>query len=311
MPLSGVEIARGNQAQWMGSGENKQLRLVMKRPGFEVMRQSIDATAVVWVAPAEDPNLQEFFYVLSGSLSLRVDGREEILHQGDCFCVSGINADLPLRMLSDTELLYICDMPVFEGLDRFHAEMDDLVRTIDAKDHYTLQHSRNVMRYCVDLYSLFPESERQISMDDLVVASMFHDVGKCAIPDAVLLKNGRYLPEEYEIMKRHPIESANYLRPRFGERIAEIVLRHHERLDGSGYPDGLRGDALRIETNIIAVADSFDAMTSQRSYNRRKEDLEAALELYDLPQRYDRRVTELLLRLVRENKLPRPMPDAT
>jgi len=138
-------------------------------------------------------------------------------------------------------------------------------RIVDAKDLYTRGHSDRVSYYAVKLAQRLGHDPQYC--EQVRVAGLFHDVGKLSIPDEILLKNGRLTDEEYEVIKTHPrigtdiLSLISQFRP-----ILPGVLSHHERMDGSGYPQGLRGDEIPEVARIIAVADSFDAMTSDRQY---------------------------------------------
>jgi two-component system response regulator RpfG len=113
----------------------------------------------------------------------------------------------------------------------------------------------------------FPEEEANI----LTLAAPLHDIGKIGIPDAVLLKRSSLTDEEFAVMRRHPLIGYEILRDspsRFVQMGALIALRHHERWDGSGYPDGLKGEDIPQAARIVAVADVFDALTSERPYKR-------------------------------------------
>jgi putative two-component system response regulator len=113
---------------------------------------------------------------------------------------------------------------------------------------------------------------------DLGWSAMLHDVGKLHVPDRILLKPGSLDPEEWEIMRRHPVWGEHILEHGSGFELARRIARwHHENLDGSGYPDGLRGTAIPLEARIVRIADSFDAMTHDRPY-RRARDLPWALQ---------------------------------
>lgn len=106
-------------------------------------------------------------------------------------------------------------------------------------------------------------------MERIRVAGLFHDIGKIGVPDAILLKNGPLTSEEYDQIKLHPASGEKILSTYspFKDTLP-IIRSHHERIDGSGYPDGLTGDKIDIGAKIIAVADSFDAMVSNRTYRR-------------------------------------------
>jgi response regulator RpfG family c-di-GMP phosphodiesterase len=142
-----------------------------------------------------------------------------------------------------------------------------LTAAIEAKDRYTRGHSERVYYYCTvtaDVLGL-PEASRQ----DLRFASILHDLGKIGIPDSILLKPDRLSNEERHVMASHPCLTEEILKPLpFLEKVRKIIREHHERFDGCGYPDGLRGDALSLEGRILAVADSYDAMRSDRAYRR-------------------------------------------
>jgi putative nucleotidyltransferase with HDIG domain len=140
-----------------------------------------------------------------------------------------------------------------------------LAAAIDARDPYTKGHSEQVTRYAVRMAEAIgmpdPEIER------LRYGALLHDVGKIGVPDAILLKPGRLTDAEFEIMKQHPITGARIVGSVLGE-VTAMIRHHHEQYDGSGYPDGLAGDAIPFESRLLAVADAFDAMTSDRAYRK-------------------------------------------
>ncbi len=140
-----------------------------------------------------------------------------------------------------------------------------LVSSIDAKDQYTCGHSERVAwisRRIAERMGLDGEFVERVYL-----AGLLHDIGKIGIPEAILLKNGRLEPHEYDVMKRHPLIGAKILAGvRELEDVIPGVLHHHERLDGRGYPNGLGGEGVPLEGRIIGLADSLDAMTSHRVY---------------------------------------------
>jgi HD-GYP domain-containing protein (c-di-GMP phosphodiesterase class II) len=142
-----------------------------------------------------------------------------------------------------------------------------LASAIDAKDPYTRGHSVRVNRYSVILARYHGLSEEGIR--DIHVASLLHDVGKIGVDDAILKKPGKLTPEEFEVMKQHTVIGANIMAP-IGQmkRVLPGLRSHHERWTGEGYPDGLKGDQIPQMARIIAVADSFDAMTTERPYQK-------------------------------------------
>ncbi len=116
--------------------------------------------------------------------------------------------------------------------------------------------------------------------DELLVnGAVFHDVGKIDIPDSILQKPGKLTDAEWEIIKKHPITGRDVVIAKGMTDIADIVAQHHERIDGKGYPMGLKGDEICIGAKIIAVVDAFDAMTSKRPYRPALPQSEALAEL--------------------------------
>lgn len=142
-----------------------------------------------------------------------------------------------------------------------------ILKALDAKDHYTYGHS---MRVCYFSMVLGRELElNSEEMYDLQMSALFHDIGKIGTPDAVLNKPTRLTDEEFQIMKEHPMQSFDILRGfTTFEEIAKNAKHHHERYDGRGYPDRLKGEEIPLYARIILIADTFDAMTSTRVYRK-------------------------------------------
>lgn len=155
-----------------------------------------------------------------------------------------------------------------------------LVKAVDAKDPYTAGHSERVMQYSLRIgeeLGLGPYELRILQLGTLV-----HDVGKIGMPDRVLLKPDKLTPEEFEIVKTHPVQGVKILESiRIFQECIPIVRWHHEKLDGSGYPDGLAGDQIPYLVRICCVADMFDAMTSTRSYRAGMDAQTVVKILYD------------------------------
>lgn len=142
-----------------------------------------------------------------------------------------------------------------------------LVAAVEAKDKYTQQHSLTVKMYSRWIAQAMGLGEDAI--ESLETAALLHDIGKIGIPDAILTKPGPLTAEEYEIVKRHPRIGVDILsHSSHLQRELPLILHHHERVDGRGYPDGLEGDAIPLGARILNVADSLDAMLSQRSYRK-------------------------------------------
>ncbi len=151
-----------------------------------------------------------------------------------------------------------------------------LTAAIDAKDHYTFQHSNNVSEYATILAAAIPLDEEHIEI--IRQAGLLHDIGKIGVPESILSKQGKLTDEEYEIMKQHAegsIAMIKYL-PSL-DYVIPTAISHHERWDGKGYPRGLAGEEIPIGARCLCLADSFDAMVTQRPY-KEPMTVEAALE---------------------------------
>ena len=149
----------------------------------------------------------------------------------------------------------------------YHDLVAGVVAALEAKDPFTADHSLRVSDMTECVCTLLKLSNQQSEM--IHMAAHVHDIGKIGIPDAVLAKAGPLSHEEWGIIHRHPCIGADILRKSAElSEIADIVLYHHERWDGRGYPDGLSGLAIPLGSRIIAICDSIDAMTTTRPYRR-------------------------------------------
>ncbi len=153
-----------------------------------------------------------------------------------------------------------------EQLEQAYLDMVQTLRyTVEAKDSYTRGHSDRVSEYSVLIGERLGLSEEQIKT--LRIGGLFHDIGKIGIPDSILLKPAKLTDEEYSQIKNHPSIGAHILgSAAIFQDIIPIVKHHHERYDGNGYPSKLKGEEIPYLARIAAVADTFDAMTSRRSY---------------------------------------------
>ncbi len=152
--------------------------------------------------------------------------------------------------------------------EAYYGTLETLRLAVDAKDTYTRNHSDRV-----SYYSVLIGKQLGMNEDDLEIlkqGALFHDIGKIGIPDAILQKPGKLTDEEYDDIKNHPSIGAKILGPaKIFEPLIPMVLHHHERYDGRGYPGSLKGEEIPYMARIVCVADSFDAMTSDRAYRPR------------------------------------------
>lgn len=174
--------------------------------------------------------------------------------------------DLQLK-INTTKQIYNNNISKLQELNNNEhlAYIETLRRTVDAKDKYTRGHSDRVAQY-----SILIGKKLGLSYEDLEtlrIGGLFHDIGKIGIPDNILLKTSKLTDLEYDEIKKHPSIGAYILEnSKVFEDIIPIVLYHHERYDGKGYPNNLKGEDIPYMARIVAISDSFDAMTSKRSY---------------------------------------------
>jgi HD-GYP domain-containing protein (c-di-GMP phosphodiesterase class II) len=185
-----------------------------------------------------------------------------------------------LISIAEQVAVVIANTDLYRDLENFVINVvKSLVFAIEAKDHYTRGHSERV-----NLYSMLIAERLQLEegqRNALHWASILHDIGKIGIPEMILNKTGRLTDTEYEVIKNHPKKGHEILRPL--EQLAPSlhgIIHHHEAYDGKGYPDGLKGEDIPLQARIIAVADTFDAITSDRAYRSARSHKEA-LEILD------------------------------
>ena len=147
----------------------------------------------------------------------------------------------------------------------YHEFVECITSALDARDPYTGKHSERVSDMACFISELMGLTEAETQ--EIHIAGHLHDIGKIGIPDRILLKEGKLDDEEWKLMKKHPEIGADILsRSSHFARLGAIILHHHERWDGKGYPFGAKGTEIPLGARIIAVCDSIDAMASKRAY---------------------------------------------
>lgn len=191
---------------------------------------------------------------------------------------------------------------LFQDLKGAHFDtIQALAETLETKDSYTKVHSDHTLEYAMAVAEKLNLSEGDKEL--LKYAAIFHDIGKIGIPDSILNKPARLTDEEYEVMKSHPERGANILRKiKFLAPVVPLVLYHQEMYNGKGYPVGLAGEAIPIQSRIVAVLDAYDAMTSNRVYRKSpgKEYAISELKKYAGSQ-FDPKVVEAFLKVLEES----------
>ncbi len=185
--------------------------------------------------------------------------------------------------------------------DALFSAISSLAAALEARDPYTRTHSRNVARFSGRLAGKMGLDDADI--DEIQLAGQLHDIGKIGIRDEILLKPGSLTGDEFIEIKRHPELSVNILRPfRYLDNVRAAIRHHHEKMNGSGYPDGLKGEDIPLGARIMAVVDVFDAMTSDRPYRPALDFDEAMMELERMSgPELDPECVEAFLELVEED----------
>lgn len=192
---------------------------------------------------------------------------------------------------------------LLEGVQQGYIEtIRALANSIDAKDPYTRGHSQRVTDYAVEIARELKLSEDEV--DRIQFGAILHDIGKVGIKDKVLSKAGQLTEEEYEYMKTHPLLGLGIVDPiEFLRPVKAIIRGHHERWDGGGYPDGLKGEDIDIGARIVNIADSWDAMVTQRPYNTPMTFDQGVARLKQIAgTQHDPRVTEAFLAILARHR---------
>lgn len=181
----------------------------------------------------------------------------------DDFLVKPVNpAELRARIRSLLRLKAYTD-----ELEHAEAVLCSLGRSIEAKDPYTEGHCERLAAYAVALGQVLGLGEEELTA--LRRGGFLHDLGKVAVPETILLKNGPLTPQERAVMQRHPVVGEEICQPLHSlQAVLPIIRHHHERRDGSGYPDGLQGETIPLTARILQVVDVYDALSTDRPYRR-------------------------------------------
>ena len=219
--------------------------LVTARTGAEMLAEGMQAGADDYISKPFDST--ELKARIRGQLRLRQVESELAL----------VNRNLKMRT-SDL---------VDQQRSLFLSTVKSLASAIDAKDEYTRHHSTRVTEFTVKIAMKMGFNGKELG--DLELAGLLHDVGKIAVPESILNKPGKLTDEEFKLIKEHPARGENILSPVIElKEIARIVRSHHERYDGTGYPDKLKGREIPLGARIMAIADTYDSITSERPYRK-------------------------------------------
>ena len=298
--MNGFYIEKSGSSLEKVSQNSATLELLARGDGTEILMQEVKAHKVIQVVSQKSSSVMEFFYILKGSLVwLKKNGEEENLNAGDYFYTHHFEGKEYLKTLTETKLMYVSTQPIFHYISKQIKDLMEMVKSVEVKDYYTHSHGKRVHDISGKVAQrLGIKGER---LEKVLYAALFHDIGKIKLSDNIV--GGHKVPtsEEWEQIKLHPIYGKAIVEQSFLRYIGPIIIQHHERLDGSGYPYGLVGDEISLEARIISLVDAYDAMTTDRSYRKAKGIHEAILELGSLTDtKFDKQVYDIFVEILIE-----------
>jgi HD-GYP domain-containing protein (c-di-GMP phosphodiesterase class II) len=253
---------------------------------------------ILYIEPLQSSEAYKTYYLLKGSCYVFEDS--SIIKEGDMIVFKNTSGIHTLKTLEKTIILvHATQYDVFKTVEENHSTMDKLLHEIQEKDHYTGEHSLRVYELVKKLALRMGFKDKQLN--DINKAAYYHDLGKIFIDDVILNKPNQLNLDEYHEIKKHVELSKSMIIEHFNEDVFNIISQHHERCDGSGYPKGLTGDQILLESRMIAVCDSYDAMIMNRVYKKGKSPELALLELKELSGTlYDAEIVSEFIKMILE-----------
>lgn len=250
----------------------------------------------LYIDPIDEPMGYKTYALMKGRcMELRT---KEILEKGSILLTLGSTEMTTLHMLEPTEFLvhFHCSKSLHSFKEK-SVNMIALLSDLQEKDHYTKGHCDRVFELTKRMGLALSYHSKQIY--NLNKAAHFHDIGKIFIEDDILNKPGTLTAEEFKRVAKHVNLGEDLVLSNYDQEIFQIIAQHHERIDGSGYPMGLKGDQIMEEARILAICDSYDAMVTDRVYKKGKSKEEALEELKELSGKlYDRQLVDLFVRIM-------------
>lgn len=256
---------------------DSQLRLLAAHNGTEVIEQSMPAGARWVLSPRDGWDALEYLRVLEGHLRWESPQGHGMLGPGDDLVTAPMTTECLLWAESAVRILYICSQPVFHRFCADLRQMMALAVAVESRCGHPAKHCERIARLSVAVgHALGLARERLLT---LYYGAYLHDLGKVGVPDRILSKPGPLTDSEWDVMKLHPCIGRQMVAHTLIKDAGPLIEQHHERWDGSGYPEGLRGDDILLEAQIVGVVDSFDAVTSARAYRPARTEAEGVAEL--------------------------------
>ncbi|MQA99172.1 MAG: diguanylate cyclase [Actinobacteria bacterium] len=249
----------------------------------QILGRDVSISGTFWVAPIRSETRFGILVAAPTAVNGHADRKKRLL----------VGIANQAKLAIDSAISY-------ESLEQtFYSTVEALANALEAKDEYTSDHARSITDMCLDVGRALGIEGKDLKR--LELGALFHDIGKIGISSEILLKPGPLTDAEREAMKRHPELGEQILRP-IGrlEDVLPIVRHCHEHHDGTGYPDGLKGDEIPLESRIILTCDAFDAMTTDRPYRKRMPVSEGCRRLeQSAGTQFDPKIVEVFLSLIR------------
>jgi putative nucleotidyltransferase with HDIG domain len=208
-----------------------------------------------------------------------------------------------LATLADQTAIVLENLNLYKNLQQVYlGVIKTLSMAVDAKDHYTYGHSQRVTEYVISMAEemrLDPEMKKVAE-----AAAVIHDIGKIGIREEILLKPGRLTDDEFTEIKKHPVTGSDMVKPiEFLSALAPLIYYHHQHYNGGGYPDKITGEDIPLVARMITVADSYDAMVSDRPYRKGLPEETALKELKRCSgTQFDPDLVTIFLKIIRDKK---------
>ena len=275
---------------------NTKINRIYQNDFMDIGRFELKADTILYIDPLK---AMRSYFILEGQCKELKS--KKLLTAGDLFVYDKEEEIITLHMLTDVVILVHSQRA--EAIESFKESNGLIVRLlsdIQAKDHYTKAHSDRVFMLVKRM--ALKLGYHSNALFNINKAARFHDVGKIFIPDEVLNKPKALDPDEYDIIKKHVTLCESMILEKYNEEIYEIIVQHHERLDGSGYPRGLKADEISEPAKILAICDSYDAMTTDRVYKEGKSKAVAIQELIMLSgQYYDPELVAVFIEMIKND----------
>lgn len=277
--------------------KNLEISLLASGDGTEVIHHKLLPGGHWGLSPQEGWNGLEHFYLIKGRL--KSVNSDIVINVGDSMSFYPVDQYIMFTTDVETEFIYVTSKPIFHQYSKVVKELMNLAVSVEEKDGYTSEHCNRIKEISMMIGEKLNLDYYQLYL--LNLSSFLHDIGKVKIPLSILNKTGKLTNQEWEIMKLHTTYGRQILEETnlpFLKEVGKIVEQHHERYDGKGYPYGLKGDEISLLASIIAVSDSFDAMTTDRVYQKKRSKEDAIKEIIACNgTRYNPKVVEAFLQI--------------